>query len=658
VAKINDDEVLVAGGAGPTASCEIINVRTRTIRKAPEMLAPRASFATVTTPAGMIVAVSGWSGGSYRLVNSVEQYDPVSEQWSIVGTLLVPRFQHTASMIDDHRILIVGGRNEQAQTMTHCEIFDLRTGTSTIAADFPYFTSQHKALRLSNGQVVIIGGRAGGPNSFRSDMAYRYDVANDTWVEFARLPEPTFYPATVDDRGTTIIVAGGSVKEYQDGTFDAHDRVSILGAGSVVTLDDRMSVAKIPQAVVAVGDGRKLVIGGWLGSNRATASCDWIDETTARVTPGPSLRSARGEASCIALDQDSSSGVATILSIGGLDSNRRTSNVVEILTVGCNASGQSVLPSERHTSVDAAETTSSFVRLTPAEPFARGAVWAREKVDLTKPFSMLVGFRMRNGNDNGDLEEVPSAPGADGIALVIQNEGPQAIGQYGRGIGYDGIKRSIAVEFDTYHNSPVNDPNGNHIGIQSMGKAQNTSRHAPPANLGFTSNVLPMRADGSVYYAYMEYVNKQIRVYLNDRPSFQAPALVRDIDIDSLIGFDSVGKVWVGITSATGRSVEEHEIIRWEINACPEDSPVSVIDRQPDTRSPIAPFVIVEDRLLRDDADPCVVEIIDIRGRVVWTTSTTAREIDLPTAIVASGQYIVSMRSVTGTSMQRWLVMH
>ncbi len=658
IVQLKDDEILVAGGTGPTPNCEIINTKTRIISQTAPMQYARANFALVKTPLGKILALGGWSGGAYDLQASVEQFDPVLQRWGVVGSLNIQRFQHTATMLDEYRILVVGGRNGRAQGLSSCEIFDTRTGTSVPAADFPYATTQHQALTLKDGRVVILGGRSGGPGSYRSDVIYAYNVTNDRWDEYARMIEPTFYPAAAVDRDGSIILAGGSIREIGGGTFESTDRVSVVTNRQTTVLNDRLSEAKIPQAIVRIADGRKLVVGGWLGSALSTRSCEWISADNSQVSQGPSLQVGRGETTSIRMESAGVSGLTTVVSVGGIDDQGAISDVVEILTVGCDPRGQSVMPAELHYVVDSVTTTPSGIRLTPSEQFARGAVWAKEKVDLTTPFTMLVGFRMTDGDDNGDLEELPSDPGADGIALVIQNEGPSAVGQYGRGIGYDGIKRSLAVEFDTYHNTPVNDPNGNHVGVQSMGRVANVSKHAPPANLAFSSNVLPMKADGTTYFAYLEYVNKQLKVYLNDRPSFRSPIIVRDIDIDSLIGLDSNGRAWVGITSATGRSMEQHEIVRWEINACPEDSPVSVIDRQPDTRSPIAPFVIVEGRLLRDDADPCVVDIIDIRGRVVWTTSTTAREIDLPTAIVASGQYIVSMRSVTGTSMQRWLVMH
>ncbi|MBU3742344.1 MAG: hypothetical protein FGM24_08685 [Candidatus Kapabacteria bacterium] len=657
ISLMNTDEVLVAGGQGPTSSCEIINVRTGAIRTTTSMTVPRAYFAMLKTPDGNVVALGGWKSGRYDILESVESYNPSTETWTVIGSFLQPRFQHSATMIDDHRILIVGGRDENAGALAHCEIFDLRTGNSKRVADFPFSTSQHRAVRLGNGQVVVLGGRSGGPGSYRSRFAYVYDEVKNTWNEYAELPFSAFYPAVALDSDGSIIVAGGSEREFSDGTFTASSQVVVMSERVPSrTLDDRLFADKVPQGIVRLSDGRKLVIGGWLGSIRATSTCEFINIENTEIESAPMMRVARGESECVALTDGLSTSSTIVLSIGGIDSSLATSNIVEILRIGCEGGSTSLLQASKHVVVEQATGTPTGIRLTPAESFSRGAAWASQKADLTKPFTMLVGFRMRSGSDNGDLEDVPSAPGADGIALVIQNEGPQAVGQYGRGIGYDGIKRSIAVEFDTYHNPPVNDPNGNHIGIQSLGRAANSSKHMPPANLGFTSNILPMRADSTVYYAYLEYDNKQLRVYFNDRPSFRSPALVRDIDLDSLIGLDSAGMAWVGITSATGRSVEEHEIVRWEINACPGESPVSVDTDRKTSRDNDAPCNLIGDRLIRNDVEAAVIEVVDVQGRVLWALSTSRAEVALPVDLFASGRYLVSVRTSANVCTVPWLL--
>ncbi len=76
------------------------------------------------------------------------------------------------------------------------------------------------------------------------------------------------------------------------------------------------------------------------------------------------------------------------------------------------------------------------------------------------------------------------APG-DGLAFVIQNSagtdycasgaGTTALGAASGGIGYTGIRNSLAVELDTTQDAW--DPNGNHVAMQSCGTQANSPAH-------------------------------------------------------------------------------------------------------------------------------------------------------------------------------------
>jgi hypothetical protein len=388
-------------------------------------------------------------------------------------------------------------------------------------------------------------------------------------------------------------------------------------------------------------DGMVLCAGGFTDGAIATSSTEWVDPLRGEVRPGPDMNFPHGYTELVVFrDQDSE----YMLVISGLNSLTSGTPLVEILEERCTQ-GTVPLVSSNYVTAGSALPRDSAMELTSATPFSRGAVWAKEKQDFRTRFSMLVGFRMLKGDNKGEEEDIPSDPGADGFAVVIQNEGPEALGQYGRGIGYDGIKRSIAVEFDTYHNLPVNDPNGNHIGVQSMGRLENTSRHAPPANLAFTSDIPAMKADGTTYYAFVEYASNQLRVYFNDKPSFQRPVLVRDIDIDSLIELDDQGRAWVGITSATGQSVEQHEVVRWEINGCDRDLLVSVPEEPLTERLSDNLFRIRGTRLERLHEGQATIALFDCQGRLLHVDVTNEPEVDLGTLGLSNGFYLIHASS-------------
>ena len=75
------------------------------------------------------VLISGGVGaiavdaGVSAAVRPLEAYDPATRRWIIVGALLETRAGHTATLLDDGRVLMVGG----AATAT-TEIFDPATG--------------------------------------------------------------------------------------------------------------------------------------------------------------------------------------------------------------------------------------------------------------------------------------------------------------------------------------------------------------------------------------------------------------------------------------------------------------------------------------------------------------------------------------------------
>ena len=109
--------------------------------------------------------------------------------------------------------------------------------------------------------------------------------------------------------------------------------------------------------------------------------------------------------------------------------------------------------------IGSAHKEGNRIILTPNAYYQRGAIWSKEKFDLTKDFTVKAKLYLGN-----------RPQGADGIAFVIQNspQGRNALGMGGGGLGYRGIPNSLAVEFDTWRNP--GEINGNHLGFDVNGK--------------------------------------------------------------------------------------------------------------------------------------------------------------------------------------------
>jgi hypothetical protein len=173
---------------------------------------------------------------------------------------------------------------------------------------------------------------------------------------------------------------------------------------------------------------------------------------------------------------------------------------------------------------------------------------------------------------------------ADGLAFLIQNcvfacdGGPLfALGIGGGSLAYDGIDNSLAIEFDTFQNGENNDPNANHVAIQSCGTGFNTVMHnvacggdGPNSTLGITAMPGINITDGNPHMVILQYDpgvgdgQGQLGVYVDNG---SVPILAVPVQLDQLLSLnqneDGTGHAYVGFTGATGAFTEENDILSW-----------------------------------------------------------------------------------------------
>jgi hypothetical protein len=183
------------------------------------------------------------------------------------------------------------------------------------------------------------------------------------------------------------------------------------------------------------------------------------------------------------------------------------------------------------------------LRLTGAGFRQAGSAWATTKVDVTKSFESKFKVYLHH-----------TTPEADGIAFLIQGAGLRALGGWGGGIGYRGIKDSVAVEFDTYQNKT--DPSSNHLAVVLVG---NPDKHLVAAE----ANV-PM--SGRPFTARVAYdaPTRNLKVYVESLRAGTTEQLMIDQTVD-LAGDIGASSAWVGFTGATGDVTSNQDIYSWTV---------------------------------------------------------------------------------------------
>ena len=84
----------------------------------------------------------------------------VPEHWPI-RAMLEGRFYHTATLLLDGRVLVVGNGPGDRGMLASAELYDPGTGSWTATADMTEARCCQTATLLSNGQVLVAGGNGG-----------------------------------------------------------------------------------------------------------------------------------------------------------------------------------------------------------------------------------------------------------------------------------------------------------------------------------------------------------------------------------------------------------------------------------------------------------------------------------------------------------------
>jgi hypothetical protein len=209
---------------------------------------------------GRVIVIGGTSGGwGGQGLASTELYDPDTEAWQIGPSMNYPRQRHTATYLQDGRILVTGGSMNGSTGISSVEALDSEQQGWTVTAPLSVPRSMHTAVLLEDGRVVAVGGWTGSQSLASVEI---YDPAANQWSPAGSLLEARYgHSATLLSDGRILIVGG--YRNSWLGTAELYDPVT----GSSTPANPASCHGTLHQATVLL-DGRVLVVGGACGSGR------------------------------------------------------------------------------------------------------------------------------------------------------------------------------------------------------------------------------------------------------------------------------------------------------------------------------------------------------------------------------------------------------
>ena len=176
----------------------------------------RSGHTATLLPNGQVLVVGGESnvldGNGYSThLDSAELYDPISGKWRVTGHLHHPRSGHSATLLRDGRVLVVGGNHtagleDMDPEPATAEIFDPQTAAWTMTRNTRALGLPADSKLLADGRVLVTGNSLMGSNVVSVNV---YDPAADSWTSssFNFVGYGSAAKILADGR---ILVAGGS----------------------------------------------------------------------------------------------------------------------------------------------------------------------------------------------------------------------------------------------------------------------------------------------------------------------------------------------------------------------------------------------------------------------------------------------------------------
>ncbi len=272
------------GGAAPVdpiSPLALAAVPTQTTVRA-SMNVARAGHTANLLADGRVLVIGGEKlNPSREMLDAVEVYDPASDTWTELAPLPEPRTNHTATLLANGLVLIVGGGKANAigvpsglEVVADAVLYDPLRGSAESVGPNLEARHGHAAFLLPSGKVLIAAGAgaeseikpaqgAGNPQPFGNELssAELFDPETRTFEPTGSLSQARYAFASARLADGRVLIAGGASYDpdpVSHDTAELYDEATgtFAAAGAFDGKDRLFSGASLLE------DGRVLVFGG------------------------------------------------------------------------------------------------------------------------------------------------------------------------------------------------------------------------------------------------------------------------------------------------------------------------------------------------------------------------------------------------------------
>jgi N-acetylneuraminic acid mutarotase len=329
--ELLNGNVLVAGGfdgglQGPPnfPDSEIYDWHTGLWTVTTPMNQARAAPASLRLENGRVMVIGGFDE-NFNVLNSAEIYDSRTATWSLTAPMSDARVEDfVAVLLPGRKVLVAGGTASDGFTsLSSAEIFDEKSGAWSSTGSMNVGRGEFSSVVLHDGRILAVGGIASDGTPIAS--AEIYDPVTAVWTLTGSMSTGRNDFALVLLRDGKVLAAGGGMGDETLPRLSSAEIFDPHTGEWTSTGDMTAPRSEMEHASLLLRDGRVLVPGGYTAHATPVATTDLYDPRSGTWTSGGLMNDNRTGQVALLLR-----GNRGVMVMGGIDQEPVTTASVDI----------------------------------------------------------------------------------------------------------------------------------------------------------------------------------------------------------------------------------------------------------------------------------------------------------------------------------------